>query len=75
MVSEPPKTNIMTIVPKIAALSKLGQVSLPNYTFPFKFKQDNYVMWKNQILLVIIGSNLEGFVTRGIKEQYKFMEK
>lgn len=65
----------MSIIPatKIIIILTLEQVSLPNYTFPFKLDQTNYMIWKPQILPTIIGGNLEGLLIDDIVEPPKYI--
>ena len=50
------------IVPAVSNLPVFSDVTLPNYSFPFKLESDNYVVWKSQIFLAIIGCNMESFI-------------
>lgn len=67
MVSELP-TNVMDPISSSSSSSRstIFQYSLPSYSLPFKLDHDNYVLWKTQILPIIIGSNMEGFITREV---------
>lgn len=76
MVSEPSKTNVMSIIKTSSSSSfipQLSQVTLLNYNFPFKLEQNNYMIWRAQILPAIIGSNLEGFVTGTIQSPQEWI--
>ena len=50
------------IVPVVSNLPIFSDVTLPNYSFPFKLESDNYVVWKSQIFPAIIGCNMESFI-------------
>lgn len=54
---------------------ELTQVTLPNYTFPFKLEHNNYIVWKAQIYSAIFGSNMEGFITGVIQPPPEFIEQ
>ena len=66
MVSELIKTNVMFG----SSQSSTFSFTLPTYNFPFKLDQDNYMLWKSQILPVIIGTDMEGFITHYKKSDY-----
>lgn len=53
-------TNVMAIVSS-PSIRELNQVTLPNYTFPFKLEQNNYIVWKSQIFQAIVSCNMKGF--------------
>lgn len=65
----------LSLVPaaKITTILTLEQVNLHNYTFPVKLDQTNYMIWKSQIFPMIIGGNLEDFVTGNIAEPPKYI--
>lgn len=67
MISEHFFLKKMSTTTKIFVLT-LDQISLPNYTNFFKLTEKNYMLWKSQILPVIIGGNLKGFINGHIQE-------
>lgn len=66
MVSKPSFRKTTTTMSIVSAtrifVPTLDQISLPNYTFPFKLAENNYIIWKSQIFLATIGGNFEGFI-------------